>query len=201
MPGPDGPAYVVKMATCALAFLGVPLPWEPAWCRAGELLGAVLLIPAAWAVLSRGVLRPPETRLRRIAIGLILCAFGTDAVAMLGRVDQTGLVIVPPRYMPLVMLLHLGLLTLALPRLARWAGGRLARARAVLGAGTVCAVALLGLQAAFGSAQLRQIDRQGALVRQFFAGTLAPEMREFVYPDPALAVKSRDVLRSYGLPR
>jgi hypothetical protein len=174
-----------------LALDYLALPWIRAYPPAGPPLGGAMLAAAVWAVLRKG--RPEAPRHERIAVQLILFSLITAAMAALGRADQTAPSDVPLRYAPLLTPMHLGLLLLGLPMLARvsqrqvevWALG--------------LAAVLLVHQIAAG----RYVVRTGDIILQtvsgFFSGRLDPERQGIISarPDEARTIRAR--LRSDGL--
>ena len=136
--------HLLKMADYLLAYLGLPLSRAPELGFLARGLGAVLLSAAVVAILFDAILHP-VTRLHRVGIGLIIVALGIALLITLGRVDQAQKVTVPVRYAVFVAPLHIGLLALILPFLARLATTA-QRQIALLSTGTTLAGVLLLLQ-------------------------------------------------------
>jgi hypothetical protein len=151
------PAHLGKFADYFFAFLGLPLTRAPAFGLIARGIGAALFLAGLAAVLIATFSRRLSTPLDRIAIGMILLAFGAAALAAVGRSDLIEEVKVPVRYTMFATALQVGILCLALPRLARHC--RDARDRLLLGAfGLAMAVVLLIQQVIVGrtAAQIAQ---------------------------------------------
>jgi hypothetical protein len=156
--------HLLKMADYLLAYLGLPLSRAPELGFMARALGAVLLAAALIAILCDAILRRPSTRLQRLGIGLIVIALGIAFLVTLGRVDIEQEVKLPVRYAIFVAPLHIGLLALVLPFLARLASSP-QRQIALLGAGTTLAGMLLLLQIVSG--------RSAMIVSSSIANTIA----------------------------
>jgi hypothetical protein len=196
-PGAWAPAHLRKLAEYLVAYLGLPIARSPTFAQAGRVIGALLLLAGLAAALWWGLLRRAGTRLDRIAIGLILLTLGTAALAAVGRVDLEQEVAVPLRYSVLVAPLHVGLLALALPRIAGWATD--ARLRSVaLGAGLLLAVLLIAQQILLGRAEAAGSRIIAATIERYYAGIREPGMVPLVYPDLAVPDAVLTELRRAG---
>jgi hypothetical protein len=121
----DGPAsffsatHLLKLADYFIAFLGLPFTREPALEQLGRAIGVILLLVGLFAVLIATFSNRLNTRLDRIAIGMILLAFGSAALAAVGRADLLDGMKVPVRYTMFTTALQVGLLCIVLPRAVR----------------------------------------------------------------------------------
>jgi hypothetical protein len=156
--------HLLKMADYLLAYLGLPLSRAPGLGFMARALGAVLLAAAIIAILCDAILLRLATRLHRVGVGLIIVALGTAFLVTLGRVDIEQEVKLPVRYAIFVAPLHIGLLALVLPFLARLATTP-RRQIILLGAGTALAGILLLLQIFSG--------RSAMIVSSSIANTIA----------------------------
>lgn len=189
--------HLLKMADYLFAYLGLPLSRSPELGLVARGLGAALLAAALIAILYDAILRRPATRLHLIGIGLIIVALGAAFLAAIGRVDIEQEVKMPVRYSMLVAPLHIGLLALVLPFLARLAT-TLHRQIALLGAGTALAGMLLLLQIVSGrSAMLASSSIANTIARFEETGVVEPGM-ERLFPYPVLADRVLTELRNLG---
>ena len=174
------------MANYLLAYLGLPLSRAPKLGLVSHVLGAGLLVAGVIAILFDAILRRPATRLHLIGIGLIIIALGVAFLAAIGRVDIEQEVKLPVRYSILVGLLHIGLLALVLPFLARLATTS-QRQIALLGAGTALAGTLLVLQIISGRYAIIDTGLLTNAIAHFEqTGQNEPGM-ERLFPNPVLA--------------
>jgi hypothetical protein len=200
--GPGGPSridldHLVKMANYLFAYLGLPLSRSSELDLVSRGLGAGLLVAAVIAILFDVILRRPATRLHLIGICLIIIGLGVAFLAAIGRVDIEQEVKLPVRYSILVALLHIGLLALALPFLARFATTS-QRQIAVLGGGTALAGTLLVLQIISGRYAI--IDSRlltNAIVHFEQTGQNESGM-ERLFPNPVLANRVLTEIRNSG---
>ena len=100
-------------------FLGLPLTREPALGLTGPIVGVALFLAGQFAVLIATFSNRLSARLDRIAVGMILLAFGSAALAAVGRSDLIDGLKVPVRYTIFASALHVGLLCILLPRAVR----------------------------------------------------------------------------------
>lgn len=186
-----------------LTFLGLPLTRAGALAIPGRMLGAVLLAAGLWAVVWRGLLRPPTSRLERIAVALIMFSLGAAVMASVGRtgvVEQDG-VLVPVRYSVLVTPLYIGLLWLVAPLLERhWRTST--SGRATVAAGLMAAsVLLLMLQVAVGQAAAARTREMRETIARFVAGQTDAAMLNVIYVDLDQARREWEIIRGAGLYR
>jgi hypothetical protein len=111
------PEHVSKLLDYFVAFLGLPFTRNPALALAGRVIGLALLLAGLSAVAVATFSNRLRTPLDRIAIGMIMLALGSAALAAVGRGDLVSEV--PVRYAMFTTALHVGLLCLVLPRCAR----------------------------------------------------------------------------------
>jgi hypothetical protein len=111
------PAHIFKLADYFIAFLGLPLTRAPALATAGRVVGVAFLLTGISAVGIATFSSRLRAPLDRAAVGLIMLALGSAALAALGRSDLVSEV--PVRYTIFVTALHVGLLYLLLPRAVR----------------------------------------------------------------------------------
>jgi hypothetical protein len=102
------------------AFLGLPLSREPAFGPIGPAAGGMLFLAGSLVLLIATCSSQPVSRLDRIAVGLILLAFGSAALAAIGRSDLREGLRVPVRYTIFASALQVGLLCVVLPRMVRY---------------------------------------------------------------------------------
>lgn len=181
-PGPRGGFDPGAAASLVLHYLG--LPWTRAFAPAGAVLGTGFLIVGLAAVALRG-----RTEAERVAVGLITFSLATAALAALGRTGFDAPSNVPLRYAPFLTPMHVGLLILALPwvaRLPRW---------------TLPATAalILAQQAVMGLAAVRTTDVNRQLIADFRAGERRPDMVPTVSGDLSHAERIYGRLAAQGL--
>jgi hypothetical protein len=111
--------HLVKLSHYFFVFLGLPFTREPALGLIGSAIGATLFLAGLSAILIATFSNRLNTRLDRIAIGMILLAFGSAALAALGRSDLIEEVKVPVRYTMFASTLQVGFLCVVLPRVVR----------------------------------------------------------------------------------
>jgi hypothetical protein len=193
----DG-SHPLKVLDYLLTYLGLPWTRSAALAVPGRALGALLLVAGLVAIVQRGLLAVPGGRLERIAVGLILFSLASATLAALGRVDADPQVKVPVRYAVLVAPLHVGLLWLALPWLARqW---RLPRRRALIEGGMLAAaLLLLAQQVAAGEAAAAKTRSMTAAINRFLTGQRDPEMTSVVYRDLDVAQAAVNAMRRAGV--
>ena len=192
-------AHLGKLLDYFFAFLGLPLTRAPAFELIGRIMGAALFLAGLSAVLIATLSRRLSTPLDRIAIGMILLALGSAALAAVGRGDLIEEVKVPVRYTMFATALQVGLLCLVLPRLARHCADP--RGRLLLSAtGLIVAVVLLIQQVFVGRSAAQIADAISKEADCFAQGTLRTDQVNQVvtrFPDDAQATLS--ALRRQGL--
>ena len=142
-----------------LTFMGLPWTRSAALATPGRAVGGLLLIVSLSIVLWRG-LRRVDGRLERLAVGLILFSLASAVLAVLGRVTVDEQVKVPVRYAVFVAPMHVALLWLIVPWLARqWP--MQTRRRLPNPGMLVCALTLLAQQVVAGQAAVMQDARDG----------------------------------------
>ena len=188
--GSGGP--ILAAGELFLSFLG--LPWTRAVPAGGLLLGLVLTLGGVAGLARRG--GPGAPRAERTACALILFSLLAALMAAVGRTGITDPLAPPLRYAVFVTPLHVGLLILALPWLAR---RRAARPGAFDLAVAAVGVLALGQLAVMGHAAVRTTDVNRQLIADFRAGQTTPAMTATVHPDLAHARALSDRLRREGL--
>jgi MFS family permease len=113
------PAHLGKLAKYFLAFLGLPLTRDPGLRAVGLAFGGGMFVLGAVAVLVATFKHRLDSRIDRMAVGMILFSLGAALLATLGRGDMDAAVELPVRYTIFSTLLPSGLLCIALPRLVR----------------------------------------------------------------------------------
>lgn len=184
-PPPTGRPSPLPSAVFALSVLG--LPWTRLAPGLGWIFGLALLAAGGLALVFRGGADAP--RPERIATRLILFSLGVAAMAGLGRSGETGTE-APLRYALLMTPLHVGLLTLAGPWIAR---------RLAWPALAAAAIVLLGQQLVMAHAAIATTDVTRALLAQFKAGQRTPAMAERLHPDLAHAAAIQARMDAEGL--
>ncbi len=197
------PAHLGKMLDYFFAFLGLPFTRAPAFGLIGRIMGAALFLAGLSAVLIATLSRRLSTPLDQIAIGMILLAFGSAALAAVGRGDLIEEVRVPVRYTMFATALQVGLLCLVLPRLARHYAG--ARDRVLLNtAGLIVAIVLLIQQVVVGRSAAQIAGTIAKAADCFAQGTLSAgqvsqKVSEVVTRFPEDAQATLSDLRRQGL--
>lgn len=187
--GERGLGDLWRAAHLTLSYLD--LPWSAAATAAGWLIGLVFAAASALALVFRG--GREASRAERVAVMLILFSLGTAAMVALGRAQASAPSEAPVRYSVLLLPMHVGLLILALPTLARLGAGR-AGLGAVAAAGLLLAQQLLSLSPVLdASARVRQAKAD------FAAGQRRPEMLQIIHPDLAAAEEISARMRRDGL--
>lgn len=188
--------HLYSMSYYFFAFLGLPFTREPALETLGAAFGVTLFVAGLFAVLFATFSNRQTTRLDRIATGMIMFAFGSAALAAVGRSDLIDGLKVPVRYTIFATMLQVGLLCLVLPRAAQ----RFANARAVLCAiGLMFAIVLLVMQVIIGrsAAQIAAVISRDAdcYAQGRRPGSVSPVVTR--YPEDAARVLA--ALRQQGL--
>jgi hypothetical protein len=191
-------AAPVKMLEYLLTYMGLPWTRAAPLAMPGRALGGLLLIVSVSVVLWRGLLHPVGGRLERLAVGLMLFALASAVLAVFGRVDVDEEVKVPVRYAVFVAPLHVALLWLIVPWLARqW---QMRTRRRLLQAGMIAgALMLLVQQVAAGQAAVMTTRVMAAEIERFLAGERDADMTKIIYPDLDLAQHAVDVIRAAGI--
>jgi hypothetical protein len=116
------------------------------------LFGGTLFFAGLSAVLIATFSNRLSTRLDRIATGMILFAFGSAALAAVGRSDLSDGLKIPVRYTIFATILHIGLVCFILPRAVQ----RFESSRVILCTiGLMFAVVLLVMQVFIGRSAVR----------------------------------------------
>jgi hypothetical protein len=167
---------LIQAALLALNLLG--LPWTRAVPSLGWAVGAVMFVLGAAGLIFRG--GRSTSRAERLATRFILFSLGVALMAGLSRTDDSAPSDVPLRYAAFLIPLHLGLLMLALPLLARLRVRHLQLVDGLLAAG---AVLFVGHQLMMGLAAVRTTDANRALIAEFRKGQRTPAMIPTVHTD------------------
>jgi hypothetical protein len=193
------PAHLRKSLDYFVAFLGLPLTRAPALATIGRIFGAMLFLAGLAAVLIATFSGRLSRRLDRVAIGMILLAFGSAALAAIGRADLADEGAVPVRYALFATALQVGLLCLVLPRLAQHYASP--RSRLVLSlAGLLFAAVLLVQQILMGRTAAQIAKAISTEADCFAAGTLpAASVGKVVSRTPDGAQSVLIALRREGL--
>ena len=190
------PKHVWKLADYFIGFLGLPITREPAFAVPGRAIGLALFLAGlsalAVATFSIRLVKP----LDQIAVGLIMLALGSAALAAVGRSELVSEI--PVRYTIFTSMLHVGLLYLLLSR-----GAQLCttpRGQVLLnGAALVFAAMLLIQQVMIG----RIAERAAAVIARdadcFAQGTIAGPVNPAVTRTPAGSAAVISALREQGL--
>lgn len=174
----------------ALNFLG--LPWTRAVPALGWVIGAGVAALGCAAVTLRG--GPDASRGERLATQFVLYSLAASAMAGLGRAEGAGASDTPLRYALFLVPMHVGLLMLAMPMLARFR-----RPHVTSGAFAAAAIVLLGHQAVMGLAAIRTTDVNRQLIADFRQGLRSPQMTPTIHTDLTRAAMLDDRMRRDGL--
>lgn len=171
--GANGTSGLDPAGTVQYALSTLGLPWGRIAPAYGWLIGAFVLLAALAALLFKG--RPGAPRAERLATRFILYSLAVAAMIALGRVGRADAGDVPLRYAAFLTPLHVGLLMLLLPYVARWR----------LAGPALAAVALLFVaqQAVMGLAAIRTTDVNRKLIGDFRQGQRYPAMVPTVHHD------------------
>jgi hypothetical protein len=193
--------HLRKMADYLLVYLGLPLSRAPGLGLPARLLGGVLLVTGAVAIVRDMVSPKDDTRLHRIGIGLVMAALAAAFLAAVGRVDLDPDVKVPVRYALMVAPLHIGLLALALSALARRTSsvqaGAQRRQVVCLAIGAALAAVLLLLQVMAGRSAVIASGAIATTLDHYQAGFRDPGMERVVFPDLAEADQISAALHAF----
>jgi hypothetical protein len=191
-------AHLHKLMDYFLAFLGLPFTREPAFGVIGRVIGAVLFLAGLVAVLMATFSDRLSGRLDRIAVGMILLAFGSACLAAVGRGDIIDEVKVPVRYTMFTTALQVGLLCIILPRVVRY--HEIPRIRILqCSAGLLLALVLLILQVIIGHSAIQIADSISRDADCFAQGAQAGPVNPIVTRWPEGAQKTLSALRQQGL--
>jgi hypothetical protein len=186
-------AHLRKLFNYFFAFLGLPLTREPRLELIGGALGVALFLSGAAIVLIATLSERLNTRLDRIAVGMIMLGLAAAALASIGRSDMIEEVKVPVRYALFTTALHVGLLCIVLPRLA-------VRARILAcWAAVVFAAALLVQQVFVGRAATRIAAGIAEEADCFAEGKPRLPISKILTPAPEGAIHVIAALRQQGL--
>ena len=192
------PSILLRVADYLLTFLGLPWTRAPALYVPGRIIGAAWLILGVAAILGRGFMKAPSSRLDRIALAMIAFSLITAVAASIARTDEMQDGILPVRYSVFVAPIHLGLLCLALPWLYRcWLDLR--HRRVMQGAIAAAGGILLLQQVAVGEAAAFKAQAIRAANERFAAGGDDPEIRSYVFYDLSFARKALDAMQRAGI--
>jgi hypothetical protein len=188
-----------QRANYLLTYLGLPWTRSAALSIPGRMLGFVFLIAAIWLVL-RGLFRRPASRLERVALALSMFSVASAVMATLGRVEDAGRndVLVPVRYAVLLTPLHVGLLWIVSPAVARLWNDR-ERWPQVAGAMACACLVLLAQQMAAGQVAVATAGHMRETIARFVAGQTDASMTDVIYPDLDQARRELTTIRDAGL--
>ena len=191
-------AHLYSMSYYFFTFLGLPFTREPSLELIGFAIGGTLFLAGSYAVVIATSTNRLTTQLDRIATGMILLAFGSAAMAAVGRSDLSDGLKVPVRYTMFATMLQVGLLCLILPRAVRRFDS--VQGRVFLCAiGLIFAVVLLVMQGFIGrsAAQIAAVISRDAdcYAQGPQSGSVNPVVTH--YPDDAAKVLA--ALRQQGL--
>jgi hypothetical protein len=193
-----GAQHLGKLADYFLAFLGLPFSYAPALGFVGRAIGAVLLLAGLFAVFWSALSPRASTPLDRIAIGMILLALGSAALATVGRADLLDEVKLPVHYAIFMTALHVGLFCLVLPRLSAYCGG--VRGDVLQNAvGLIVAVLLLTQQIFVGRAAALIANARAMEADCFVQGVRGPQISEVITQNQEAAEQILLALRRNGL--
>ena len=189
--------HLYKLADYFFAFLGLPFTREPAFGAVGRVIGVALFLAAASTIVVATFSNRLNRRIDRIAVGMILLALGSAALATVGRGDMIAEVKVPVRYTIFATTLQAGLLCIILPAIERSATARVER---LLGAmGMSLAIVLLILQVFIGRAAVNIADAISRDAVCFAEGAQNGPISQAVTRWPADASRVLAALRRQGL--
>jgi hypothetical protein len=193
-----GVTHLVKLSDYFFSVLGLPFTREPDLEQIGRIIGAMLFSAGLFAVLIATVSDRLNTRMDRIAIGMILLAFGSAALAAVGRADLIDGNHVPVRYTMFATSLQVGLLCIVLPRAVRY--DETPRFKVVQSsASLLLALLLLIIQVFIGRAAERIADVISRDADCFAQGAQAGSVSRVVTKWPDDAEKVLTALRQQGL--
>lgn len=163
-----------------LSFL--TLPWTRAALQIAWMGGGLVGVAAIAVILIRG--GPKATPAERVACGLMLFTLGAATMAALGRSGLEEPHNVPLRYGLLVAPMHVGVVMLAAPWLARlWRENR----KAAEALSLILLVGFFAQNAAIAFKVVAASDTIRNAIADFHAGRRTPLILTIVDPDPAHA--------------
>ena len=189
--------HLQKLTDYFFVFLGLPFTRDPRLETFGRFFGIILFMAGTSAAIIATFSNHLNTRLGRIAVGIILFAIGAAVLATVGRGDMIEEVKVPVRYTMFSTMLQAGLLCIILPWTAR-----IAEARTEWLIRAIClsfAIVLLILQVFIGRAAIAIADTISHDADCFAEGTQYGPVSQVVtrWPDDANRVLAD--LRQRGL--
>ncbi len=190
--------HLEKMATYLVSYMGLPWTRSAALLPVGRLLGAILFVLAAAAVVWIGFVKQTADRLERIAVAMLAFSVASAVLAAIGRVDVDDSLRVPVRYAVFVIPLHVGLLFLAWPWLCRaWAQHSprvmVERVAVLIGCVLILQQIMSGQTAAATARSMR------STIQRFVDRETDAEMTTVIYIDLAQARRDLDTIRRAGL--
>jgi hypothetical protein len=189
--------HLQKLTDYFFAFLGLPFTRDPRLEKIGRLFGIILFLAGLSAALLATFSNRLNTRIDRIAVGMILLAIGAAALAALGRSDMIEEVKVPVRYTIFATMLHAGLLCILLPWATRIPTVRNESVISAIGLSFV--VTLLILQVFIGRAAIAIADTISRDADCFAQGAQHGSVSQIVTRWPEDASKVLVALRRQGL--
>ncbi len=189
-----GAAHLAKMALYLLDYLALPVSRVRGFAMAAHLLGGAMLAAGTIGVWTLSFGRTLPGRTARIGGGLMIVTLVSAMLAAIGRVDMAPSVLVPLRYCVIVTPLHVGLLAVALPYVARHATTQRSPIR-LRAAALAFALFLLAFQALKGATLVAATDALSAMLDRFDAGIREPAMTRVIFPDLAMAKRVVDAAR------
>jgi len=192
------PTHLYGVSYYFFAFLGLPLTRAPTFGLIGPTVGVALFLVGLSAALIATFSNRLNTRLDRIAIGMILLAFGSAALAAVGRSDLIDGLKIPVRYTMFATALQVGLLCIILPRALPYFGRPQARIL-LCATGFMLAILLLIMQVFIGrsAAQIATVIARDADC--YAQGVQAGPVSAVVTHYPEDAEKVLAALRKQGL--
>ncbi len=187
---------LLRMADYILRFFGLPWSHSPALVNAGRLIGLATILAGAFVALRFGVFGRPQSRLDRIALGLLLFTFLLSGAITMGRLNAAPEREMPIRYAMFTSLAQVGLLLAAAPWLSRlWV--RL-KWPAVQAAVLAAAVLLLVQQVLGGQAGARVVQQYTAAYRAYESGNATWDQYRIVGA-PQYADRALDFIHTHKL--
>lgn len=177
----DSPADFLKFVEYFIAYFGMPWVSVPWLYAPGMLVGALIVLAGATAVIAKGLFRRSGDEVEVIGAAFLLFAGATALVTAFGRLHLTG---VPAhRYAAFPQLARIGLFLLLLP----WAfvvwrdpGKR----RRLLAATVVVAIAMLVQQVVVGQFAASRAEHFARVRDAIHAGNRDLALAREVYPQP-----------------
>lgn len=183
---------LVKAAEYFFAYLG--LPWVRGSKLLGEILGVAILTTSLFALIRYGLRK--TTRTQRLGLSMILFSLGSAVLAAVGRRDINLDIDVPARYAILLAPLHVGLLLLAAPAIAKTWGDRPRQ----VASGLAAALAVMMVQQVLvGTVVVRAAERARHTITLYQQGQRTPDMLQWIYPDLEKAAAVYAEMRRRGI--